>query len=118
MIFHHSCPQPLLSDQGPQFHSEVLQLLAQSLGVAQLFTSPYHPQTNGLTEGMNRTIKQIISAFVDPLHTNWDEILPYVVYAYNTSAQASTCVSPFPALYGHDPKLPPNLCLSSISPTR
>ncbi len=70
LIFHHSCPQQLLSDQGPQFRSEVLQLLAQSLGVAQLFTSPYHPQTNGLTERMNRTIKQIISAFVDLLHTN------------------------------------------------
>ena len=26
LIFHHSCPQQLLSDQGKQFHGEVLQL--------------------------------------------------------------------------------------------
>ena len=108
IIFPHGCPQKLLSDQGSQFRSEVLKVLAQSLGIKQLFTSPYHPQTNGLTERMNKTIKQVITAYVDPLHQSWDQVLPFAVHAYNTSVQESTRVSPFRALYGRDPRLPPD----------
>ena len=57
VIFRHGCPQQLLSDQGSQFPNEVLQVLSHSLGIKHVFTSPYHPQTNGLTELMNKTIK-------------------------------------------------------------
>ncbi len=49
VIFPHGCPLQLLSDQGPQFRSEVMQILSKALGINQLFTTPYHPQTNGLT---------------------------------------------------------------------
>ena len=85
VIFPHGCPQQLLSDQGSQFCSEVLQVFNHSLGIKQVFTSPYHPQTNGLTERMNKTIKQVISAYVDPLHQSWDQVLPFAVHTYNTS---------------------------------
>ena len=95
LIFPHGCPKQLLSDQGPQFKGEVLQILSKGLGIQQIFTSPYHPQTNGLTERMNRTIKQVISSFVDPVHKNWDQILPFAVHSYKTSVQASFPVSPF-----------------------
>ena len=109
IIFPHGCPMTLLSDQGKQFRGEVMQALSKQLGISQAFTSPYHPQTNGLTERLNRTLKQMIAAYVDPLHQNWDTILPFVVHAYNTSVQSSTRVSPFRALYGRDPKLPPEI---------
>ncbi|KAI5063578.1 hypothetical protein GOP47_0022125 [Adiantum capillus-veneris] len=85
IIFRHSCPQHILSDQGVQFKGEVLRVLTQSLGIKQRFSSPYHPQTNGLTERLNRTLKQSLSAYIDPLHQNWDEMLPYATHAYNTS---------------------------------
>ncbi|KAI5078966.1 hypothetical protein GOP47_0006637 [Adiantum capillus-veneris] len=44
VIFQHGCPQKLLSDQGKQFTSQVLQILTSFLGVQQVFTSPYHPR--------------------------------------------------------------------------
>ena len=43
VIFPHGCPLQLLSDQGPQFRSEVMQILSKALGINQLFTTPYHP---------------------------------------------------------------------------
>ncbi len=116
IIFPHGFPAHLLSIQGPQFRGEVMQVLTTSMGIQQKFTTPYHPQTNGLTERMNRTLKQIISSFIDPLHQDWDEILPFAVHAYNTSVQASTRVSPFRALYGRDPHLPPNIHSIKLSP--
>ena len=109
IIFPHGCPARILPNQGPQFSGEVLQALATQLGIQQIFTSPYHPQTNGLTERMNKTIKQQLTAFIDPLHTTWDLILPFITHAYNTSVQASTRISPFRALYGRDPRLPPDI---------
>ena len=88
VIFQHGCPVQLLSDQGRQFHGDVLNAVATQLGVQQVFTSPYHPQTNGLTERLNKTLKQEIAAYIDPCHKTWDQILPFVTHAYNTSVQA------------------------------
>ena len=118
VIFPHGCPQQLLSDQGSQFRSEVLQVLSHSLGIKQVFTSPYHPQTNGLTERMNKTIKQVISAYVDPLHQSWDHVLPFAIHAYNTSVQTSTKISPFRALYGRDPCLPLDIHNNKVQPQK
>lgn len=38
--------------------------------------------------------------------TDWDEKLPFVLYAYRVSVQESTKDSPFFLLYGRDPRLP------------
>ena len=118
VIFPHGCPRQLLSDQGSQFRSEVIRILSHSLGITQIFTSSYHPQSNGLTERLNRTIKQVISAYVDPLHQSWDQVLPFAVHAYNTSVQESTRISPFRALYGRDPRLPPDIHAVKVQPRR
>ena len=37
---------------------------------------------------------------------NWDDCLPYVLFAYRASPQESTGESPFFLLYGRDPQLP------------
>ena len=37
---------------------------------------------------------------------NWDEFIPYVLFAYRASRHASTKMSPFYLLYGREPKLP------------
>ena len=43
---------------------------------------------------------------------NWDEKLPFVLFAYRTSVQESTKGSPFFLLYGRDPVLPTEEALS------
>ena len=86
-----------------------MKTLTQFLGINQLFTSPYHPQANGLTERLKKTIKQIITTIVDLLHQDWDKVLPCAVHEYNTSVQASTWISPFRALYGHNSHFPPEI---------
>ena len=37
---------------------------------------------------------------------DWDQHLPYVLFAYRASQQQSTLESPFSSLYGRDPRLP------------
>ena len=48
----------------------------------------------------------MLSKTVDRTGRNWDECLPYVLFAYRTSVQESTQESPFHLLYGRDPYLP------------
>ena len=46
-------PSRLLSDRGASFTSSVIEELCKILGIKQLWTTPYHPQTNGLVERLH-----------------------------------------------------------------
>ncbi|GFW25187.1 retrovirus-related Pol polyprotein from transposon 412 [Trichonephila clavipes] len=66
------------------------------------FTTAYHPQTNGLTERFNKTLADMLSMYVDVEQKNWDEILPFVTFAYNTAKQETTGFTPFYLLHGRE----------------
>ena len=42
---------------------------------------------------------------------NWDEFLPFVQFAYNTSVNATTKCTPFEIMYGRKPRLPLDLLM-------
>ncbi|XP_064462530.1 uncharacterized protein LOC135373225 [Ornithodoros turicata] len=44
----------------------------------------------------------MMSMYVSSTHDNWDLVLPYITYAYNTASQATTAFSPFFLLYGRE----------------
>ncbi|GFU62997.1 transposon Ty3-I Gag-Pol polyprotein [Trichonephila clavipes] len=44
----------------------------------------------------------MLSRYVDAEQKNWDEILPFVTYAYNTAKQETTGFTPFYYLYGRE----------------
>ena len=72
----------------------------------QLRSSPYHAMCNGAVENVNKTICDMLASFVCEYPMLWDEYLPFVVFAYNSSAHISLKKSPFYLLYGHDPIQP------------
>ena len=76
------------------------------LGVRKLRTSPYHPQTDGQVERMNRTLKSILTAYVNKDHSDWDAHLPLALFAYRNSVHSSSGVSPFKAIYGREATTP------------
>ena len=65
-------------------------------------TTAYHPQTNGLTERFNKTLADMLSMYVDVDQKNWDELLPFVTFAYNTAIQETTGFTPFYLLHGRE----------------
>jgi hypothetical protein len=48
----------------------------------------------------------MLSHFVNENQSNWDEFLQIVLFAYRTSVQQTTTISPFEMLYNRDPTLP------------
>jgi transposase InsO family protein len=65
-------------------------VLCQKLLITHRTTSRYHPQFNGLTERLVRTIKGGITRFgTENDRRTWDEWLPYLVMGYCMSNQAA-----------------------------
>ena len=53
IICRHGCPAKILSDRGTHFNNQVIQELTQKFEIKHHFSTPYHPQTNGLVERFN-----------------------------------------------------------------
>ena len=73
-------------------------------------TTAYQPQADGITERFNRTIKDMLTQFVEQdKQKEWDLKLEKLSFAYNTSVHATTKCSPFELMFGRIPKLPIDL---------
>ncbi|XP_073721145.1 uncharacterized protein [Misgurnus anguillicaudatus] len=102
-------PKEILTDRGTNFTSLLLQQVYQLLGIKGLKTTPYHPETDGLVERFNQTLVQMLRKFVNEVGNDWDQWLPYVLFAYREVPQSSTGFSPFQLMYGHEVKGPLSL---------
>ena len=118
LIFaRHGCPRVILSDQGPQFDSELWKELWKTLGTRVAFASTHHPQSNRLTERMNRTLLHMIRKMANNKPQQWSDLLPLFKFAYNSAHHAVTRVSPFEANNGYLPLIPVGL-LTPMQETR
>lgn len=106
VILRHGAPHQLLTDRGRCFLSKVVDDILRSCSTKHKLTTAYHPQTNGLTERLNRTLTDMLAMYVSPDHRDWDVALPYVTFAYNSSRHDTAGYSPFYLLYGREPHLP------------
>lgn len=106
-------PDEIITDQGTNFTSKLLQLFHQQLGITVIKTTPYHPQTDGLVERFNQTLKRMLQKFVSDNGRDWDQWLPFLLFAYREVPQASTGFSPFELLYGWDVQGPLDLLLKT-----
>ena len=106
IISRHGCPAVLLTDNGPEFRGQLLAALTTLLSTNQRFTSPYHPQCNGLTERANGTVVRLLSMMVAARQHDWDRCLPQVLFTHRASVNRTLGYSPFYMLYGREPVLP------------
>ena len=63
-------------------------------------SSSYHPQSDGQTEVVNRTLEQYLQCFAGDQPRKWLEWIPWAEFSYNTSTHFSTKMTPFEAVYG------------------
>ena len=114
ICFRFSPPQCLLSDLGSNFISEVVKETCNLFGIERIYTSPYHPQTDGLLEKFHSTLGKNLSMYVARDHKDWDLYVRGICYGYNTSiCTESTQYSPFYLMFGREPYSPLDTILPS-----
>ena len=87
----------------------MIHTLSELLGTVKTKTTPYHPRSDGLVERFNRTLLAMLAMFVSQEHDNWDDLLPFMMLAYNTTVHTSTGFTPYRLVFGDECNLPGNL---------
>lgn len=109
VIFRFGTPRTFSTDQGTNFTSKLMNAVCQRLGIKKIESTPYHPQSNGFIERLNQVIVTGISHHVNAHHSNWDTLLPGVLFAHRTSVVRTRGRSPYELLFGRLPTLPPDV---------
>ncbi|XP_060792029.1 uncharacterized protein LOC132895435 [Neoarius graeffei] len=102
IIPRYGLPVGIDSDKGTPFTSKVTQELCKDLKINWRFHIPYHPQSSGIVERANRTIKgKLRKAMQDAGTKNWVQVLPLVLADMRMTAQvALDNLSPYELVMG------------------
>ena len=87
-------PRQILSDRGAQFTSELMRELFRLFGIDPITTTPYHPQSNGMCERLNGTLKTMLRKVAEERPRDWDRYIPAVLFAYREVRHESTGYRP------------------------
>ncbi|KAK0425627.1 hypothetical protein QR680_009293 [Steinernema hermaphroditum] len=91
-------PKVIISDQGTEF-AGVTKELADRMGIDRRVSTPYHSQTNGLVERMNRTIKDLLVKSLEK-RVDWHIQLPLILMSIRSHTTRATGYSSFELVTG------------------
>ena len=112
----HGIPSSIVSDRDRKFTCAFWQELCKLLGTKQNLSTPYHPETDGQTERMNRVIEEMLRHYIAPHQRDWNLHLSTCEFAINNATQESTGYSPFYLTYGYHPLTPASVYTLSKVP--
>lgn len=102
-------PETILSDQGADFCSSIIKELNRLFKIRHIFSTPYHPQTNGALERSHLTLKDYLKHYINQNQNNWDEYVNLAMFTYNTHVHKSTGYTPYELIFGHKAYIPNSL---------
>src|SRR3954466_4913749 len=77
-------------------------LLAQP-GIKLLFSFASHPQTDGQTEVVNRSLGTLLRVLIKKNLKDWEECIPHAEFTYNRAKTSTTIMSLLVIVYGFEP---------------
>ena len=107
-------PLRLVSDRDPKFTARVWRELWQLTGTTLNMSTADHAETDGQSEGMIRTLTQMLRAFAQDMRGDWAQWLPALEFAYNDSWVRTTGMTPFLMERGQHPITPLAMELGEI----
>lgn len=93
IFLRYGVPRRIVSDNGPQFVSELMQYVTNCFGVKQILTPFYHPEANPV-ERKNRDLKIQLAILVEEDHGTWDQHLGSIRFAINSTVCSSINQTP------------------------
>jgi len=97
MFASHGLPEVLVSDNGPQLVSEMMETFLRSNGVRHVLSPPYHPASNGAAERTVQTVKFALKKYLlssGSSTVDMDRAVQNFLLQYRNTPQATTGRSP------------------------
>ena len=104
-IVHYGVPEKILSDQGHNFESQLVADLCKLMGMQNIQTSPYHPQTKGQHERFKFTLINMLGMLPPEKKSEWKNHIGTLVHAYNCTRNSATGFSPYYLMDRRQPHL-------------
>jgi hypothetical protein len=106
ILCRFGCPHTMLSDRGNNLMSKIVQKMCQLMATKRLYTTSFKPSTNGRSERMNASVVSILKVYCNEHQDDWDDLLPFCQFAFNTSKNEATSETPYSILFGREAALP------------
>ena len=92
-------PLSLLCDNGKEFYNFGLKKMFEKLGTNLQYTTPYRPQSNGITERCNQKVKKLLRLW-DIHDATWDQYIGKIQFLINNEYNRILNMSAFQAIHG------------------
>ena len=74
-----------LSDNRSELKNNQMNIVLKQLGIKCIFSNPYRPQGNSHIENVHNFLKRMLTKFLSSTDAEWDRILPFTCYCFNTT---------------------------------
>ena len=108
-------PAKLLSNRGVNFMSALVEKLCSAFGIQKCRTTAYHTQCNGQVEHFHQMLFCMIGKLSHNKKAQWEQHLPELLQAYNSTWLAVTSYSPLYLMFGRHPHLPVDYYFMMVS---
>jgi hypothetical protein len=95
----YGVPRIVISDGGSYFLDQTFRKALKEVGVDHPIATPYHPQTNGHAEKLNKQIKNILQKTVNQMSRSWRSKLSEAHWAYRTAYKMPIGMTPYQLVY-------------------
>lgn len=91
----YGVPKILLADNACEFRSRLLAELCRSQGIELVFSTPYHPRGNSVTERLHRTMKAVLASLGKGQPYKWSDHLTQCQQILNAAVHEATGEQPY-----------------------
>ena len=114
IFVQHGMPRRIVSDRDTRFTGSFWASMCEIWGCERQMSTAYHPQTDGQTERVNRTLEDMLRHWCSPDQDDWDQYLKLAEFAYNNAYHESIGDTPFMLTFGQHPYTPASLFRTDV----
>ena len=101
----HGLSNSIVTDRDKIFVSKFWQELFKFMGTQLNLSTSYHPQSDGQTEVVNRSLQTYLRCMTSERPKDWVNWLPLAEWWYNTSHHSAINTTPYTVVYGQPPPI-------------
>ncbi len=99
----YGAPTHITSDGGSQYKNSLVRKLTGSGNISHHITTPYHPESNGRVERVNKDIGKHLRMLLATSGNDWKDLLPRVQFIINnTQKEVLGGLTPAEVVFGRD----------------